>query len=77
MVEYDQEDEEDPYSNIGIPPTTMAPTAPIVNEPLTVSTQSLRRNSSVVMLSDDEKILIKSKKLINTCNQFLLKCQHQ
>ena len=33
----------------------MAPTAPIVNEPLTVSTQSLRRNSSVVMLSDDEQ----------------------
>ena len=44
MVESDQEDEEDPYSNIGIPPTTMAPIAPIVNEPLTVSTQSLRRN---------------------------------
>ena len=55
MVESDQEDEEDSYSNIGIPPTTMAPTASIVNEPLTVSTQSLRRNSSVVMLSDDEQ----------------------
>ena len=55
MVESDQEDEEDPYSNIGIPPTTIAPTAPIVNEPLTVSTQSLRRSSSVVMLSDDEQ----------------------
>ena len=55
MVESDQEDEEDSYSNIGIPPTTMAPTAPIVNKPLTVSTQSLRRNSSVVMLSDDEQ----------------------
>ena len=48
MVESDQEDEEDPYSNIGIPPTTLAPTAPIVNEPLTVSTQSLRRNSRLL-----------------------------
>ena len=55
MVESDQEDEEDPYSNIRIPATTMAPTAPVVNEPLTVSTQSLRRNSSVVILSDDEQ----------------------
>ena len=55
VLESDQEDEEDPYSNIGIPPTTMAPIAPIVNESLTVSTQSLRRNSNVVMLSDDEQ----------------------
>ena len=55
MVESDQEDEEDPYSNIGIPPTTMASTAPFVNESLTVFTESLRRNSSVVMLSDDEQ----------------------
>ena len=55
MVESDQEDEEDPYSNIGISPTAMAPTAPIVNEPITVSIQSLRKNSSVVMLSDDEQ----------------------
>ena len=38
MVESDQEDEENPYSKIGIPPTTMASTAPIVNEQLTVST---------------------------------------
>ena len=32
MVESDQEDEEDPYSNIGLPPpTTIAPTVPIVH----------------------------------------------
>ena len=31
MVESDQEDEEDPYSNIGLSPTTMAPTVPIVH----------------------------------------------
>ena len=30
MVEPDHEDEEDPYSNIGLPATTMAPTVPIV-----------------------------------------------
>ena len=39
MVESDQEegDEEDPYSNIGLPHTTMAPTVPIVHQPVTVS----------------------------------------
>ena len=37
MVESDQEDEEDSYSNIGLPPTTMAPTVPIVHQPVTVS----------------------------------------
>ena len=39
MVESDQEegDEEDPYSNIGLPPTSMAPTVPIVHQPATVS----------------------------------------
>ena len=37
MVESDEEDEEDPYSNIGLPPTTMAPTVPIVHQPVTVS----------------------------------------
>ena len=36
MVESDQE-EEDPYSYIGLPPTTMAPTVPIVHQPVTVS----------------------------------------
>ena len=36
MVESDQE-EEDPYSNIGLPPMTMAPTIPIVHQPVTVS----------------------------------------
>ena len=54
MVESDQEDKEDPYSNIGLPPTTMAPTVPIVHQPVTVS-NSLQRSSSVVMLSDDEQ----------------------
>ena len=54
MVESDQEDEEDPYSNIGLPPTTMAPTVPIVHQPATVS-NPLQRSSSVVMLSDDEQ----------------------
>ena len=54
MVESDQEDEEDPYSNIGLPPTTMAPTVPIVYQPVTVS-NPLQRSSSVVMLSDDEQ----------------------
>ena len=54
MVESDQEDEEDPYSNIGLPPTTMAPTVPIVHQPVTVS-NPLQRSSSVVMLSDDEQ----------------------
>ena len=55
MVESDQEDEEDPYSNIGLPPTTMASTVPIVHQPLTVSNPILQRSSSVVMLSDDEQ----------------------
>ena len=59
MVESDQEkgDEEDPYSNIGLPPTTMAPTVPIVHQPVTVSDPILppQRCSSVVMLSDDEE----------------------
>ena len=54
MVESDQEDEEDPYSNIGLPPTTMAPTVPIVHQPVTVS-NPLQRSSSVVMLHDDEQ----------------------
>ena len=53
-VESDEEDEEDPYSNIGLPPTTMAPTVPIVHQPVTVS-NPLQRSSSVVMLSDDEQ----------------------
>ena len=59
MVESDQEegDEEDPYSNIGLPPTTMAPTVPIMHQPVTVSNPilPLQRSSSVVMLSDDEQ----------------------
>ena len=56
MVESDQEegDEEDPYSNIGLLPTTMAPTVPIVHQPLSVSPPQ-QRSSSVVMLSDDEQ----------------------
>ena len=54
MVESDEEDEEDPYSDIGLPPTTMAPTVPIVHQPVTVS-NPLQRSSSVVMLSDDEQ----------------------
>ena len=54
MAEFDEEDEEDPYSNIGLPPTTMAPTVPIVHQPVTVS-NPLQRSSSVVMLSDDEQ----------------------
>ena len=54
MVESDEEDEEDPYSNIGLPPTTMAPTVPIVHQPVTVS-NPLQRSSSVVMLSDDKQ----------------------
>ena len=54
MVESDEEDKEDPYSNIGLPPTTMAPTVPIVHQPVTVS-NPLQRSSSVVMLSDDEQ----------------------
>ena len=39
MVESDQEegDEEDPYSNIGLPPTSIAPTVPIVHQQVTVS----------------------------------------
>ena len=45
MVESDHEDEEDPYSNIALPPTTMDPTVP----------NPLQRSSSVVMLSDDEQ----------------------
>ena len=48
MVESDQEDEEDPYSNIALPPTTMAPTVPIVHQPVTVS-------NPLQMLSDDEQ----------------------
>ena len=59
MVESDQEegDEEDLYSNIGLPPTTMAPTVPIVHQPVTVSNPRPppQRSSSVVMLSDDEQ----------------------
>ena len=63
MVESDQEeaDEEDPYSNIGIPPTTMAPTVPILQQAVTVSNPSPpssplpQTSSSVTMLSDDEK----------------------
>ena len=54
MVESDEEDEEDPYSNIGLPPTTMAPTVPIVHQPVTVS-NPLQRSSSVLILSDDEQ----------------------
>ena len=37
LVESDHEDEEDPYSNIALPPTTMDPTVPIVHQPVTVS----------------------------------------
>ena len=59
MVESDQEegDEEDPYPNVGLSPTTMAPTIPIVHKPVTVSNPipSPQRSSSVVMLSDDEQ----------------------
>ena len=59
MVKSDKEegDEEDPYSNIELPPTTMAPTFPIVHQPVTVSnpTPPPQRSSSVVMLSDDEQ----------------------
>ena len=54
MVESDQEDEEHPYSNIGLPPTTMASTVPTVHQSLTVSNLP-QRSSSVVMLSDDEQ----------------------
>ena len=54
MVESDEEDEEDPYSNIGPPPTTIAPTVHIVHQPVTLS-NPLQRSSSVVMLSDDEQ----------------------
>ena len=54
MVESDKEDEEDPYSNIGLPLTTMAPTVPIVHQPVPVS-NPIQRSSSVVMLSDDEQ----------------------
>ena len=52
MVESDQEEgyAEDPYSNIGLSPTTMAPTVPIVQQPVTVSnpmpTSSLQQRSS-------------------------------
>ena len=54
MVESDVEDE-DPYSNIGLPPpTTITPTVPIVHQPVTVS-NPLERSSGVVMLSDDEQ----------------------
>ena len=63
VVKSDQEetDEEDPYSNIGLPPTTMAPTVPIVQQPVTVSNPSPppspvpQTSSNVTMLSDDEK----------------------
>ena len=63
MVESDQEEveEEDPYSNIGLPPTTMAPTAPTVQQPVTVSNPPSspspvpQTSSSVIMLSDDEQ----------------------
>ena len=63
MVESDQKevDGEDPYSNIGLPPTTMAPTVPIVQQALTVSNPSLpssplpQTSSSVIMLSDNEQ----------------------
>ena len=54
MVESDQEDEEHPYLNIGLPPTTMAPTVPTMHQPLTVSNPP-QRSSSVVTLSDDEQ----------------------
>ena len=56
MIESDQEegDEKDPYSNIGLPPTTMATTVPIVHQPVTVSPPP-QRSSSVVKLSDDEQ----------------------
>ena len=61
MIESDQDkgDEENPYLNIGLPPTTMVPTAPIVQQPVTVSSPipptSLPQRSSSVMLSDDEQ----------------------
>ena len=63
MVESDQEevDEEDPYSNIGLPPTTMTPTVPIVQQAVTVSNPSPpssplpQTSSSVIMLSHDEQ----------------------
>ena len=63
MVESDQEetDEEDPYSNIGLPPTTMAPTVLTVQQPVTVSNLSPppspvpQTSSNVIILSDDEQ----------------------
>ena len=59
MVESDQEegDEEDHYSNIELPPTTMVPTVPIVHQPVTVCNPIPlpQRSSSVVMLSDYEQ----------------------
>ena len=63
MVESDQEetDEEDPNSNIGLPVTTMAPTVPTVQQPVTVSNPSPppspvpKTSSNVIMLSDDEQ----------------------
>ena len=60
MVESDHEDEEDPYSNIALPPTTMDPTVPIVHQLVTVS-NPLQRSSSVVMLSDDEQDIDKEQ----------------
>ena len=52
MVESDQEegDEEDPYSNIGLPPTSMAPTVPIVHQPVTVSNPILHYHKEVQVL---------------------------
>ena len=47
MVESDQEDKEHPYSNIGLPPTTLAPTVPTVHQSLSVSNPP-QRSSSVV-----------------------------
>ena len=55
MVESDQEDEEYPYSNIGLPPpTTIAPTVPIVHQPVTVS-NPLKRSSSDEQDTDEEQ----------------------
>ena len=76
MVESDKEDEEDPYSNIGLHSTTMAPTVPIVHEPVTVSNPP-KRSSSVVMLSDNEQDTDEEQELINICNHLHYKCLHQ
>ena len=77
MIESDQEeDEEDPYSNIGLPPTTIAPTVPIVHKPVTVSNPP-QRSSSVVMLSDDEQDTDEEQGANQYMQPVALKCPHQ